>query len=341
MHKKRNPFQNFILFMIGAFIGIANKTPGVSGGMVLLVSGVYDEYIFALERINKKSFSLIWKGKFKEFYQYINGNFLLWVGLGSIFAFFAISVLLDFFLQTYETQTLAFFFGLIIGSVYYIHRRITHWNKTIYSTILISTLIGLSITFIKPLPENTNFIFIFLCGIVSVFGVPLPGFSGSFLVFIMGNYALLLVDAANNLLFMGASILDSDFSFLSDSYRMNLFLYGIIFSVGSTFGLIFLSKLVGYLLKKYHNMVIASLIGFISGSLGAVWPWRKAIFKLNELGKPIENSNGENIISTYKRFLPTINPDFFLVIGISVVGFFIVYAIAEIEKKYFIKEPKL
>ncbi len=330
-----------MLFMVGAFIGIANKTPGVSGGMVLLVSGVYEEYLFALEKINKESLALLWRGKFKQFYLYVNGNFLLWLGLGSFFAFFAISVLLEYFLKNHETKTLALFFGLIMGSVYYIHRRISHWNKIIYITILISTLIGLSITFIKPLPENTNVFFIILCGIVSVFGVPLPGFSGSFLVFILGNYSLLFVDAANNLIFMGSSILIGDFSFLNDQYRMSLLLYGTTFSISSTFGLIFLSKLIGYLLKKYHDIVIASLIGFITGSLGAVWPWRNAIYKLSELDEPIKNSKGDFIIATYKRFWPTINADFYLVFGICIVGFFIVYAMAKVEEKYFIKEPKL
>ncbi|MFA9290072.1 MAG: DUF368 domain-containing protein [Solirubrobacteraceae bacterium] len=339
MHKKRSFYQNFILFIIGTLIGIANKTPGVSGGMILLISNVYEEYIHSLERINKHSLTLLKNWKFKEFYNYINGNFLLWVGLGSFFAFFAISALLNFFLDFYLIETLSLFFGLIAGSIYFISRKIGNWNKTIYFFLFISTLIGLLITLIKPLPENTNIFFIFLCGIVSVLGVPLPGFSGSFLVFILGNYTLLMVDAANNLMFIGSSILNWDFTFINNIYRMNLFFYGCVFSIGSFIGLISLSKLISYLLKLHHDKVIASLIGFIFGSLGAVWPWRNVIYKLDEFGNKIKNSNNEFIINTYKRFIPKINSDLVFVLFIAIIGFLIVYVIAKVEDKYFLPKP--
>ncbi|MET7028008.1 DUF368 domain-containing protein [Sediminicola luteus] len=304
MRAERTLMDKIFLIIKGLFMGAANKVPGVSGGIVAFVAGFYEEFIYSLQKINLKAFKLIVNGRFKSFYKYVNGQFLSLLIFGMLVSYFSISQILDYFLEKKELYVWAAFFGMIIGSIYYISKGFGHWNKKTIISGILGLLIGISISFLNPATENDNLFFIFFCGIISVSGMTLPGLSGSFILILLGNYVLLLVDSVNALYYTFAEIMEADFSFISNPRRMNTLKILAVFTLGSATGLVTLSHILSYVLKHYKNITTAVIIGFITGSLGVVWPWKKTILKTDALGNVLIDSNGNEIILNYERFIP-------------------------------------
>ena len=278
MIQERTYAQRLILFFKGLAMGAANKVPGVSGGTVSFVFGFYEEMIYSFRKINLKALKLFFNGRFKSFYRYVNGQFLLLVMGGSIFSYFSISLVLDFLLDNYELYVWSWFFGMIIGSIYYIGKDFGDWSLKNIISLIIGVSIGLGISFLTPATENDNLWFVFLCGIIGVSGMTLPGLSGSFILILLGNYVLLLVDSVNVLFNVITSLLSGDFKVLSDPIKIRYLKIISVFTAGSTFGLVSISHVLGYVLKRWHQIVTAIIIGFITGSLGIVWPWKNKIF---------------------------------------------------------------
>ena len=298
--------QKLILFLKGVAMGAANKVPGVSGGLVAFVAGFYEELIYSLQKINRKAFMLLWKGRFKSFSQYVNGRFLLLVFAGSTFSYFSVSRVLDFFLKHYELYVWATFFGMILGSIYYVAKDFNDFRKINIFFISLGVLIGVSISLLDPARENDNLWFVFFCGIVGVSGMTLPGLSGSFILILMGNYVLLLVDAVNELYKTLQDVASLNFDFIQDQVRMRYMKIVASFGLGSVFGLVVTSHILGYLLKRFHQPITALIIGFIGGSLGIVWPWKKAIYK-RENGELLYDSLQQPIVENYARYWPQIS----------------------------------
>lgn len=306
-------------------MGAANKVPGVSGGIVAFVGGFYEEFIYSLQKVNGKAFKLLFSGRFKSFYRYINGSFLSLLIFGMLVSYFSISKVLDYFLEQKELFVWAAFFGMILGSIYYIAKDFNHWNKRTILAGIIGLIIGVSISFLSPAKENDNLFFIFLCGIISVSGMTLPGLSGSFILILLGNYVLLLVDSVNALYDTGAELIKGDFSFVQNQERLDTLKVLAVFTTGSAVGLVSLSHLLSYVLKRYKHNTTAVIIGFISGSLGVVWPWKKTIYKTGISGETLLDSNGKEIIRNYERYFPDFGTSeawwaiFFVLVGISIL----------------------
>ncbi len=304
MHQTRSLTDKILLFIKGLSMGAANKVPGVSGGIVAFVVGFYEEFIYSLQKINLKAFKLLLGGRFRSFYRYVNGPFLSILILGMLFSYFSVSKLLDYFLERKELYVWACFFGMIIGSIYYISKDFAHWNKKTLPVGLLGLLVGVSISFLSPARENDNLVFIFFCGIISVSGMTLPGLSGSFILILLGNYVLLLVDSVNALYDTLAEWVQGDFSFVHNQERLDTLLILAVFTAGSAAGLVTLSHLLGYVLKHFKHLTTAVIIGFITGSLGVVWPWKRTLFMTDVAGQQVVDSNGNPIIVNYQRYLP-------------------------------------
>ena len=325
MRKPRTLWDNIYLVIKGLFMGAANKVPGVSGGIVAFVGGFYEEFIYSLQKVNAKAFKLLFNGRFRSFYRYTNGQFLTLLIAGMLISYFSIARLLDYFLEKKELFVWAAFFGMILGSIYYISKDYDHWNKKTIIAGIIGLVVGISISFLSPARENDNLIFIFFCGIISVSGMTLPGLSGSFILILLGNYVLLLVDSVNALYETFADLLKGDFSFVNDSQRMETLKILAVFTVGSATGLVTLSHLLGYLLKHYKAISTAVIIGFITGSLGVLWPWKRTLFKTDATGQFLLDSNGDKIIQNYQRYWPdfstmeTWGAIFFVIFGVFVL----------------------
>jgi len=306
-------------------MGAANKVPGVSGGIVAFVGGFYEEFIYSLQKINGKAFKLLLSGRWQSFYRYINGTFLSLLLFGMLVSYFSVSKVLDYFLEHKELYVWSAFFGMVLGSIYYIGKDFDHWTKKTIPAAFFGLAVGIAISFLNPAKENDNLFFIFLCGIISVSGMTLPGLSGSFILILLGNYVLLLVDSVNALYDTFSEMLLGDFSFINNAERLDILTILAVFTLGSATGLVSLSHLLSYVLKHYRHTTTAVILGFITGSLGVVWPWKRTVYKMGAEGKMLLDSNGKPIIVNYERFLPDIHISetwwafFFVVFGISIL----------------------
>lgn len=328
MYENRSFSDKTWLVLKGLGMGAANKVPGISGGVVAFVAGFYEEFIYSLQKINRKAFKLLIGGRFKSLYQYTNGQFLSLLILGMIISYFSISKVLDYLIVHYDLYVWSAFFGMIIGSIYFIAKDFGSWNRKYLAYLLCGVIAGVAISFLEPAKENSNLIFVFFCGIISVSGMTLPGLSGSFILILLGNYVLLLVDSVNALFDTFANILIWDFSWIYDPERIELLKVLTVFSIGSLVGLVSLSHLLAYVLKRYKKATYAVIIGFIAGSLGVVWPWKEEKYDLDTLGQIQFDDNGREIITGYNRYFPSeFSTETMLAIAFIIIGVLIVLSL--------------
>ena len=267
--------KNYIfLFLKGLAMGAVNKIPGVSGGTVAFVTGIYEDLINSIKKINFKSFKILFNRGFKDFYFEINGRFLTIVFSGVIASFFSVSLILDRLIEEYELYVFGLFFGMIIGSFYVIYYQLERLSLKTLIGILVGLASGLLISFADNFEVTNSNLIIFISGMIAISGMILPGLSGSYLLLLMGNYTLIMVDSVNALYFTITEIFSFNFDFLNDPDRIYLLKILFFFTIGSVIGLIFLSNILSTLLKNYKSLTIAVIVGFIAGSLRGVWPWK-------------------------------------------------------------------
>ena len=287
-----------ILFLKGMAMGIANVIPGVSGGTIALITSIYETLIKSLKSFDKKAFKLIIKRDLKGFIQHTNLYFLLSVFSGSIVSVFSIANLFEHLFNKYPTLIWAFFFGLIMASILLVGNRIKKWNKNSIFSLALGTIIAISLSFIDRGGANDNLFFVFVCGIIGISGMMLPGLSGSFILILMGNYELLMVD----------SITEFNPTLLS------------IFLLGGAFGLVSFSHLLAWVFKHYRDVTLALLTGFILGSLSITWPWQTPFERIK--------LNGEETIISYTKYIPNeLNQETIFAVILIILGIFIAYSI--------------
>jgi len=302
--KERTFWDAFFLILKGVAMGAANKVPGVSGGIVALVGGFYEELIYSFQRLNFIALKLLFTGRIKSFWSYTNASFLSLLFGGVIVSYFSISLFLDYALTKNEPVVMGAFLGMVLASLYLIIKQVPFWNKNLIAFLVLGFLLGLSLSIVKPISENDKLLFVFFCGIISVSGMTIPGLSGSFLLLILGNYNLLLVDAVNALFRFFSASLVMDFSLLNDPITSRLLLIMLVFAIGSVIGLVLFSNLIKLILDKYPNFTLVSIIGFILGTLRLVYPWKEKQYLFNDESEVITNSVGTPEILNYRYFLP-------------------------------------
>ena len=281
--------KNLFLFLKGLAMGAVNKIPGVSGGTVAFITGIYEDLINSIKKINFYSFKILFTRGFKDFFEEINGKFLTILFSGVIASFFSVSLILDRLIQDYEIYVFGMFFGMIIGSFYVIYYQLEKINLKSFLGLIIGLSIGLFISFADNIEIANSNLIIFFSGVIAISGMVLPGLSGSYLLLLMGNYTLIMVNSVNALYFTLIDIVSFNFEFIDDPERLYLLKVLLLFTIGSVTGLIFLSNILSTLLKKFKTLTMSIIVGFIGGSLLAVWPWKK------------ENINGGNSL-----FIPDI-----------------------------------
>jgi len=303
---------DYMLILKGIAMGAANVIPGVSGGTIALITNIYERFINSLKNLNFTAIKLLFTGKIKELINYIDLYFLLQVFTGILIALFTIAFLLKYLFLHYPIYTWAFFFGLIIGSLWLIVKKLNKMKLWDWLLLLIGISIPVIMVFLKPINENDNLFYILFCGMISTSGMVLPGISGSYLLLLLGNYKLIMLDAVTTL---------------------NLKIL-IPFLIGSILGLIIVSYFVSLLLKKYYNQVLSLLSGFVIGSLALIWPWKYSIdythglLLQNKFGALVD-ANGQLInfkpyIIKYQYFLPEIDTQFWISILLIITGIVIV-----------------
>ncbi|MCK4288310.1 MAG: DUF368 domain-containing protein [Bacteroidales bacterium] len=294
-----------ILFLKGLGMGAANVIPGVSGGTIALITGIFERLINSIKSFNFKAIKLLFTGKFKEFVKYTDLYFLIAIIAGIVIAIVTLARLFDFLFENYPVYIWSYFFGLVLASVYFVGKTVSKWTVSVIITFIIGTAIAIIISLLNPAIENKNFFYLIICGVAAICSMILPGLSGSFILFIMGNYKLVAIDAINNV----------DIKIL------------IPVLIGAVGGLLAFSHILSWVFKKYRNETISLLTGFILGSVSILWPWQKKLFLLDELGNQILKK-GEPIVVSYERILPeAFNSQFFIAIGFIILGILSIWII--------------
>lgn len=294
-----------ILFLKGLGVGAANIIPGVSGGTIALITGIFEEIINSLKKFDLTAVKLFFTGRFSEFAKHINFFFLLAVFGGAGGGVYGLAYVLKPLFDYYPVFVWAFFLGLIAASIYFVGKKITKWSFSVILAFIVGTAIAVVITTVlEPAQQNSSFIYVFICGIVAVCSMILPGLSGSFVLLLMGNYELIMIDAVKNL---NVSLI-------------------IPFGAGCVFGLLAFSHLLSWVFKKFPDHTLSVLTGFIFGSLGILWPWKTEITKLIEDGK-------EKVIG-YNWFIPeSLNSEVIIAILLIIIGIIIIWAIEKSAEK--------
>jgi putative membrane protein len=278
----------------GMAMGIANVIPGVSGGTIALITGIFERLINAIKTFNLKAVKLLFTGKFKEFAAHTDLYFLLSLFFGVALAIVLVARLFDFLFQNYPVFIWSFFFGLILASVFFVGKTVEKWSPSVIITFITGTTIAALFTFLSPASQSDNFWYLILCGVVAICSMILPGLSGSFVLILMGNYQLVAIDAINEL---------------------NLAVLTPV-AIGAVAGLIAFSHFLSWLFKTYKDQTISALTGFIFGSLGIIWPWKT----------PIEKAFGDKIkIVGYDYYTPAMNTEFFIALIIIIAGILSIY----------------
>ena len=316
---QRSWSDSLLLIFKGIAMGMANKIPGVSGGIIALATGFYEELIYSFSRFDAKALQYLIRGKFIAFTRHVNARFLLLIFSGVGLSFFSVSLLLDYLLFHYPKQVMGAFFGMIVASIYFIWSNLPQYSRKEYFGNLLGIVIGMGLLWLNPGSENDDWLFVFFCGMVSISGMTLPGLSGSLLLLILGNYSLLLVDSVNAVFFTLKDLFQGNGWGLEDLERQRLLSVFVYFTLGSTTGLIFFSKILEIVLKKYKSITISTLTGFIVGSLGAVWPWTNATLALEEKAWLITTTPHKSFYFPNSVDSSTLSILFFILLGLGTV----------------------
>ena len=299
MNRSRKDYM--LLTLKGMGMGAADVVPGVSGGTIAFIVGIYEELIDSIKSINTKALALFFKGNFAEFWKTVNGSFLLSIVLGIGISVFSLAKMITFLLTTYPILIWSFFFGLVLSSTYFVSKEIKVWNLSRYIAFALGSIIAFYITVATPAETPTDLWFIFLCGAIAICAMILPGISGSFILVLLGKY-FYIMEAVK-------------------SFNIPIML---TFIAGASIGIISFSNVLSYLLKRFHDITIAILGGFMLGSLNKVWPWKEVVETYTDshgVVKPLI----ENNIFPNAYILPAF--------GLMVFGFILVYILEKISAK--------
>ncbi|GAO28692.1 membrane protein [Geofilum rubicundum JCM 15548] len=275
-------------------MGAANVIPGVSGGTIALITGIFERLINAIKNINLTAARLLFKGEWSLFAQHIDLSFLILVFLGIGTAIISLAKLLEFLFFNYPVFVWAFFFGLVLASVWFVGKTVKKWHTGSVLSLLAGAIIAASISIMSPASENEAIWYLFICGIVAMCSMILPGLSGSFVLILMGNYQLVMIQAVSQ-------------------FRLDIL---IPVGAGAVIGLLAFSHVLSWLLKRFPDSTIALLTGFIMGSLGILWPWKRAI---------TETFGDKVKVISYDWYWPTMDFNFWMAGFLFLAGIAAIY----------------
>jgi len=289
-----------ILVLKGIAMGAADVVPGVSGGTIAFITGIYEELVNSIKSINPQNLKLLFAGKLREFWKAINANFLLALVTGIGISVLSLAKLLKFVLENYPELIWSFFFGLIVASAIYVARQIKIWNVSAIISLVLGIVIAYIITEITPAETTEAYWFIFVSGAIAICAMILPGISGSFILLLLGKYTFII-------------------------NALSEFKIGVIaiFLAGAGLGIISFSNVLSWLLQKFHNQTIALLAGFMVGSLNKVWPWKNTLQTFTDRHGLIKPLLQENVFPhAYSG-----DPHLYSALALALVGFVLIFAI--------------
>ena len=303
---KRNFVDYFILVFKGMAMGAADVVPGVSGGTIAFISGVYEELIATLNSINLNSLKTLKLQGVSATWKKINGNFLLALFVGILLSILSLSKLVAWLLHEEPVLLWAFFFGLVLASIIFVLKKINQWNSAVFLSLIFGGVFAYQLTQLNALGNSDSNWYLFLSGAIAICAMILPGISGAFILVILGSYANVL-QALN----------DKDIAKIT------------IFMTGALIGILSFSRLLKWLFKRFKNMTLAVLTGFMIGALSKIWPWKKTLsFR--------ENSDGISVPLKEQCIAPFSfdgDPQILSAIGLMLFGFLMIFFLEKIGAK--------
>ena len=287
-------------------MGAADAVPGVSGGTIAFISGIYEELVATISNINTKLFKTLLSNGFTAFWKQANANFVVALLSGIIISYVSFMRLAKYLLENHPVLIWSFFFGLIIASIYFVGKQIKTWNIPAVLALIIGTGIAYYVSSLPTMAANNNPFFLFFAGAIAICAMILPGISGSFILIILGAYKT-LSDAIHDI----------------DVNKIALFV------TGAVIGLLSFSHVLKWLFKHYHNITLALLTGFIFGSLDKVWPWKKTLTWLTD-------SDGIQSPLLQKSVSPVSfegDNQLLFAIALMVVGFLTIFILEKVGSK--------
>ena len=287
-----------VLTLKGMAMGAADVVPGVSGGTIAFIAGIYDELINSIKSINMHSLKLLFTGKIAAFWKAVNGNFLFALLLGIAISVFSLAKLITYLLLNEPVLVWSFFFGLVLASTWFVTKDIKGWNWKTVAGFVGGAVLAYYITVATPAVTSTNLMFIFLCGAIAICAMILPGISGSFILVLLGKY----------------------FYVMEAVKTLDLVVLGV-FAFGAALGITSFSRVLSYALKNFRNITLSVLSGFMLGSLNKVWPWK-------EVEKLV--SDGHEVMIEH-NIAP--NTEVAEAVVLMLIGFILVYVLEKISAK--------
>lgn len=302
--KRRSLKEYLLLFSKGVAMGAADVVPGVSGGTIAFITGIYEELLNSIRSVNGEAVKLLFRFRLADLWKHVNGTFLVVLLSGILFSIALLARLVLFLLTDYPEMLWSFFFGLIVASAVVVSKKITRWNWGVILAGLLGTALAYYITIATPTQTPEGYWFIFISGAIAICAMILPGISGSFLLVLLAKYEFIL-NAVKDL-------------------KVDII---AVFGLGCVTGILAFSHVLNWMLKNYHNVTVALLTGFMVGSLNKVWPWKQTLETYTDRHGEVKPLVQENVLpGTYETI---VGHESYLMYGIALAlfGFFLVYLI--------------
>ena len=314
---KRNFIQYLIITAKGLAMGAADVVPGVSGGTIAFISGIYEELIETIHKLDFGFFKLWKKESFLIAWKSYNLPFLVALFSGVAISILSLAKLITWLLSNHPIFVWSFFFGLVIASILYVGKQITKWNLGIYIALIIAAALAYIITLAEPLGTVESSWFLFFAGFVAIIAMILPGISGAFILLLLGAYTAVIGTISQ----LGEGISSMNWKLISDAL-----LKIVIFLIGAIVGLKVFSRILNWMFKHHKNLTLAVLTGFMIGALNKIWPWKEVLqYRIN--------SHGEEIPFIEKSIVPTQYPEdpkIILAIVFMILGFLSIFMLERI-----------
>jgi putative membrane protein len=298
------------IYFKGMAMGAADVVPGVSGGTIAFLMGIYERLLDAIGSFSIPTLRLLFKGEFKAFARKVDFTFLVLLFAGIATSIISFAKLFKYLLENHEVLTMSFFFGLIIATVWVVGRRIKEWNVLAIVWFVIGAALAIGISFSGQIEGSSNPFYLFFCGFIAICSMILPGVSGSFVLLLLGNYALIIGVISD----LPSAILE----FNVDGIVAGLWVI-VPFALGAVTGILSFAKVLSWLFHNYENSLLAILTGFVLGSLSIIYPWKKVL--------RTEMIHGKVKVLETMRYVPEIDTHFFMAIGLMIIGVVLVASI--------------
>lgn len=323
-YQKHMPQRNFLQYLLitakGLAMGAADVVPGVSGGTIAFISGIYEELIETIHKIDLGFFKIWRKEGFKVAWKHYNLSFLLALFSGVFISILSLAKVITTLLETFPIMVWSFFFGLVVASIVYVGQQITKWRVSMVLALIVASILSYLITIAEPIGTADSTWFLFFAGFIAIIAMILPGISGAFILLLLGAYTSVIGIITQ----LASGITTLDTSILFEALGKLL-----IFGAGAIVGLKSFSKVLNWMFKHHKNLILAVLIGFMVGALNKIWPWKEVLeYRLNHAGEQVPFLENSILPQNFDG-----NPNILYAVIFGIIGFLTIFLLEKLASK--------